>query len=229
VTATVKFDMQDSRLKQALRDAPMPLYEHLRETMFLAWHGHRQHWLRKKGPRFGRGGRGVKVHRVGMAGKRTNRSVHYYLPRAREAGSDQGAKKLLLQLQTAEIRSDSAVLKQHETGGRIRARRRRWMTLAVSARPGDYKQWREKYPQRAKRLKRVPGRRGTVMIFEEMGKRKKRVKLRFIQTKQVVNKPHGEVYQAWDELRGRRAREWKVFGSKLTLALQDAVEGRNGG
>lgn len=222
MTAKIQMRVDDDIITKALQVSPALLYEHLRENMFRAFHSHRMYWLSQKPKRFGRGGRGVKVYRVGQQAKRSNRSVHYMLPKQRTV-SPRSAPRRLEELNKAAIVTDSAVLRVHQEGATIRAKRR-WMTLPVAARPGDLRKWKDKYPERAKRLTRTKKGRN-VLIYEITGKRKKRARLRFVQVPRVRNKSTLLFYESWDDLTGRRNREWQVFSNKLLRAMKEAANG----
>lgn len=214
----------DSRGIEEMIDAtPSIYYKNMRELLFLAFHGHRMHWLALQGNRFGRGGRGVKVSKVGQKIKVTNRSVHYVLPKRRTYASDRSALRGLQELDKAEIRSDSTVLRHLNDGGAIRPKKRRWMTIPVKARPAGLKEWKQKYPKR--RLVRIKQGRNAA-IYEIKGKRKRKAILRWWQAIRVVNKPTLKFYDAWESLRQRRSDEFRKFSNQMVKDMRRVARGK---
>jgi hypothetical protein len=225
VSYRIQWTPDTKPMEQMLQQAPAIYYKNLRELMFLALHGHRQHWLSLQGNRFGRGGRGVKVSKVGQTIKVTNRSVHYVLPKRRTYTTDRSALRGLEQLDKSEIRSDSTVLRHLDAGGSIKARKRRWMTIPVKARPASLKEWRKKYPSRKLARVKQPG--GNVAIYEIKGKRKKKAILRWYQARRVTNKPTLKFYDAWDALASRRSDQFRKFSNQMVQDLKDRASGKS--
>lgn len=225
MTALRGWNFDDTGLTKLLDKAPGAAFEHFREFLFQCWLGHRITWLKTRSSRFGRGGKGVKVYKVGQKGVRRTRTVHYDLPKGGDYGP-RAARRKFLELSQAEIRTDSLTLKHHETGGTTKARRHKYVTIPVAARPGDFRKWTDKFPSRAKRLKRVK-RGNTVGIYEITGKRKRRARLRFVQTPSVKNEPTLMFYESWDRLGDDRSRHFRVMADRVAQALKDAANGKS--
>lgn len=220
---TLAWNTEDAGVQQLMRQMPRLAYRELRELMFKYWHRHRMYWLSQQSNKFGRGGRGVKVHRIGMKGKRTDRSVHYYLPDERTVPAT-SALEGFRKLARSEIRSDSVVLRYLQTGGTQYPRTRRHMILPHKTLPANYKAWRKKNAGQ-KKLRWIPAKGGGATkhrIYEVTGKRKKKWRLRFVAVSKTKNKPTLKFYDSWDELTGWRDREFGLFADRVQMLLREA-------
>lgn len=213
----IRFDIDgDERVAEVFDKAPEVAYRYLRDYVFQSFLDHRKNWLRVKGVKFGRGGRGIKVYRVGEEGPTTNKTVHYVVPKSRRARSKGDAITKLRRF-NAEVRTGSEVLEHHQKGGTITKGGGRRMAIAVKTRPGDPRQWRAKYPN--KKLRYFDNK-----VFEEIGKRKKRLRLRWVQVRTVKNRPTLKFYETWAKLKPLRDTQWR----KAADLMIDAMKRGNG-
>lgn len=224
MTFSLQWSTEDAGIQRLMREMPRVAYKELRELLFQYWHRHRMYWLSQQSNKFGRGGRGVKVHRIGMKGKRTDRSVHYYLPDERSLPITrvlQGFRNLA----RSEIRTDSKVMQFLQTGGKQKPQRREHMLVPNKTLPPNYRAWKSKNAGK-KKLRWLPAKRGgstKKLVYEVTGKRKKKWRLRFVAVSSVTNKPTLKFYDSWDQLTGWRDREFSLFSDRVQLLLREAA------
>lgn len=213
----IHFDIDAEVVTQFASSAPRVAYRRLRDYVFGCFIEHRLAWLRLKGTRFGRGGKGIKVFRVGEKGRTTKKTVHYDLPSERTAKTKAEAVDLLRKF-SAEIRTGSVVLGVHEFGKTI-TNKGKLMQVPISARPADLAEWKRKFPQKAKKLHLV--RKGqSFRVYEQTGKRKKRLKLRWLLVPKVKNLPKLKFYETWNGQAALRGIKWSDAATKMWLDMK---------
>jgi len=205
--------------------SPTLAYKHIREFLFLAWHKHRMAWLKLQKPKFGRGGKGVKVYKVAQNGKRTYKTVHYTLSKKRES-TKSAVRRDFAKLDQAEIRADSMILKLLEEGGTTKPKSARYLTIPMRHRARNIEEFRTKYPKRAKTL--VRKKRGSqVRIYEIKGKRKKKARIVFIQVPSVKNRKTLMFYKTWRRLKRERNRDWRNAATRMHEDLRMVLNGKS--
>jgi hypothetical protein len=211
-------------IDQVLRAAPMATYRHLREFYFASFLSHRKTWLKRKGTKFGGSGvrkdgttgKGIKVYKVGEVAPTKLQSVHYDVPKERRATSPSDAVEKLQKL-NPEIRTGSLVLPVHEFGKTVKAKAGGMLVVPVKTRSG-IREFKQKYPGRKLRWL-MRGSKGA-MVFEQIGKRKKRFRLRWILKPSVVNKPVLRFYETWDRLSSVRTLKWKKASTDMVIDME---------
>lgn len=209
----IQLTVDTSKVTAAMRRFPATVYERTRSFVFRAFLDHRDAWLRQKGPRFGRGGRGIKVHRVGEGPAVLGpKDVTYEISGPRRVSSDKEGAEQLAKF-SARIGTGNLVLKIHQEGTDIASAG--YMALPLRTRPGDPAAWRARYPDR--KLVARPIRGGKLLLFEvkALGKRKRAAEERryqwiprFLLTRRVDMRPTLRFYETWTELERERAAKW---------------------
>ena len=225
MSVKVQWALDDKRVAKLAKQAPVIAYEHIREFLFKSWHTHRMEWLKTKNPKFGRGGKGVKVYLVGKDGKRTYKTVHYTLTMKRKT-SKSSVGSDFEKLSQAEIRADSLALKLLETGGKTKAVKGRYMTIPVRHRARTIEHFKQRYPKRAKGMRRIK-RGDKQFIYQVTGKRKPKAKLIFIQTPRVKNRPTLRFYSSWNVLSHRRDRDWGQVANDIHQDMKKVLRGKS--
>lgn len=235
---TLKFTVDTKAVDKVINGMPKVAYFHLRAYAFGSMLEHRLKWLRTKGTKFGRGGKGIKVHRVGDTAGETDRSVVYDIPKEKRA---RNSKDALVKLRNfdAEIRTGNIVLPVHEFGTDVRSRSGKLMAIPLGrTKPDNIREW--KAANRNRRLVFRPTRSGNLMAFEvnvgrargrgptPIGPGKARVKWkpRFLLTNKVEMDPILKFYDTWDSLKGERASKF-AFRTKRMLADFEKADARD--
>lgn len=174
---------------------------------------HRLKWLAKKGPRFGRGGRGIKVSRIESIKPNSvaKKEVVYYVPPKAQPRTQTEALKMLQQFE-ARIYTGSLVLAIHQQG--LDLTTTRWMAIPIKVprTASTPKAWRAKYPKR--KLREFPSRRHPGELVLRTRSKPKRAGdkpvwvTRFRLTKNVKFRPTLQFYETWDQLAPFRDKLW---------------------
>lgn len=200
---------------------------------------HRLEWLRRKGTKFGRGGdggRAIRVHPVneGPATPGDTDVVYRVHPREQKAATVQQAIQGLQSMQ-AEAFAGSVVLRVHEFGEDIRAKRK-YLAVPVRTRPKSPAAWLRKYPGKRLELrpsKKFPG-EGALYEVTKVGARgrprkdgslpklRERLRLRFVLKRLVDMKPTLHFYDSWEQMRAQRDQLWRGAASRMEQQLQRA-------
>ena len=216
---TVKMEMNDEVLRDLILQAPKSAYKHLREFTFVAWLSHRKAFLSQAPKAMGRGKKGIKFYRVGKnpSVMITKREVAWHLPKDRTARNTADALQKWAEWDAA-IYTGSTALGIHESGGTTRSGKR--MPVPVRTRLRDPEAWRKKYPN--KRMA-VVKKGATRLLYEVVGKRKKRYRLRYVLTHKVVNKPILNFYKTWESLAPVRTLQMR---KAMDLLVADIQQGK---
>lgn len=223
-------------VRRVLEQAPKVGYFWLRDYLFRSFQQHRVKWLQSKGTRFGRGGAGsnaIHVPQVNASmGPLAPNQVRYRVqPVARRMPTPAAAAAGLNELVGA-AETGNLILPVHEFGRDIRSNRD--MYIPVRTRPGNFGEWRRRYPN--KTLLFLPSKKGggNRLVYELQTKRGRgrpakndprarttqRLKLRFVITRHVDMKPTLRLYDSWDGMRIDRDRLWSQAATKMERDLQ---------
>jgi hypothetical protein len=218
----VRFDLTgDEKVQEVFKNAPRSAYRHLREYLYQVWSDHRKQWRNIRAVKFTPKGRGVKVYKVGESGPTYRRTVHYDLPKDRRARSLSDAIKKLQNFSPSEIRTGSDVLEHHQDGGTVSSRGKR-MPIPIRTRPADPREWRAQYPN--KRLRFLKGRNGNGLVFEETRPARRgrpaKLRLRWVLSRKVRNKPKLRFYETWTQLARIRDRKWALAAEKMITDME---------
>lgn len=217
-TATVRVRVED--VAQVLEQAPKIGYFRIRDYLGRCFGRFRVDWLREKGTRFGRGGQGIKVSQLNETARKDplpKEVLFRVQPEAKRMPTPQAAASAL-NLLVAEVGTGNEVLQVHQFGGNISAKSRRGMFVPVRTRPGDFKLWRAKNPGKA--LLFLPSKRDDkTLVYEKVGKRRPRLRLRFLVAKGVTMKRTLRLYEAWDETEGLREAFWAQAATAMERDL----------
>lgn len=203
-----------------IRVMPREVLRSVRKYTFGMFVEHRLEWLRTKGLRFGRGGQGILVKRVGEGGRSVGpKEVGYYLPPKDEPASDGEARAMLADY-NAEIFTGNIVLPIHQFGEDIRSSK--YMAIPVKTSPGSPEAWRARNPGKDL-IAKWNKRKGQLRLMEvepatTPGGRT-RLRTRFLLTKFVDMKPTLKFYETWEAQDGERQRRWTDAVDKLFANL----------
>lgn len=232
-----------SEVIQAARVAPVATYFWMRDFLGHSMVRHRVQWLRRKGIKFGRGGRGILVPRVneGPEGEVPKRAVVYRVEPKEQRRADAPLDEL-----RAEAFTGSEVLALHEFGGVVRAKHGLMAVPIATGRGGRGRLTPAQVRARGKRLVAFRSRRtGTLLLAERKRKRvgarqryrrTKSGKLAKSQPKTKVDvllprwalipqfrvRSDLEFYETWDALRAERAQK---FSRNATRLIKDIARG----
>lgn len=216
---TVQVTVDSAQVERLIQRFPRIVYERVRSWVFRTFLDHREAWLRRKGRRFGRGGRGIKVHRVGEGPEVPGHlDVIYHVGGPRKVASDAEAQRLLPKFE-ARIGTPSWILKQHQEGAVITTGRP--MAIPWRTRPGTPEKWRRQFPDRMLVARR--SRSGRLWLYElqplKRGPNRYRWIPRFLLTNRVTVRKTLLLYETWDALAALRATKWdEAVGQMEALA-----------
>lgn len=227
-------------VEKVLQRAPKIAHYWLQGFLFSSFLQHRLAWLKKKGNKFGRGGTGIKVHKVnqGPAVPGPKDVVYNVVPSAGRAATVDAARRGLAEMR-AEAFAGSIALRVHEFGEDIRTAQ--FMAIPVKTRANSPREWRAQNP--GKRLEFRPSKKhpGEGVLYEIERKRlrgrgsrsfigpgiagpglvgQERMRMRFLLKHFVDMKPTLHMYSTWDELRAERDRLWNGAATKMAQQLQ---------
>ena len=231
--------------ERQMKFAPTVVYYRLRRFLLATFGKHRQQWLREKGTRFGRGSdpRSIRVFRVneGPSSPGPNQVVYHVQP-ADERRASPAAAEAGLRAMVAEAFTDNEILPVHEFGRAIRTPR--FMAIPVKTRPGDIDKWKAANPDKRLVFRPSKTKPGEGVLYEVQRKRKRgrpkkgeapafteKLKLRFLLTRFVQNKPTLRMYATWESLAAYRGRIFSITADgivgdiKAGRHLQDLLRG----
>ncbi len=234
--APLTFTIDATRATAVVRGMPKVAYFWLRDYLRGSMIDHRVRWLSLKGNRFGRGGRGIKVHRVdeGPPTPGPKDVLYRVQPKAKRAANADAARADLSKV-GAETFTGNEVLLIHEVGRDLRPSKARYMAIpARGTRPGDIRAWRSKNPTAV--LITRPWKPGRLLVFQVTrggGRRRKaeagaepakrgKWKLRFILADRVDMKPTLQYYAAWDQLAATRDEKFRRTVDRMFADLERA-------
>lgn len=240
-TPLFSFKVDTSQVETVVRGMPKVAYFWLRDYVKGALIDHRVGWLQAKGTKFGRGGRGIKVHRIdeGPASPGPREVTYRVHPREKRQPTAEQASAALGSI-LAETFTGNEVLPVHEAGGEIRARRARYMPLPMrGTKPGTIAKFRATHPGSV--LVTRPIGHGRLLVFEVSSRRgsfrafrkanpgaygpaapKRTWTLRFLLLNRVDMKPTLRYYSTWDGLGSTRDEKFRRVADRM---IEDMAKG----
>jgi hypothetical protein len=231
----VRLTVDVNQVVGLLRVMPKVGYFWLRNFFGAALGQHRKHWLGIKGTKFGRGRTGIRVGAVNDK-KATGGplSIAYRVrpeaPRA-ESAADGIAKLNSLE---AEVFTGSTALQVHQFGEDVRSKR--FMAIAVKTRPTTPARWQAKYPNKQLVFRPSQKDANTALLYELTRLRgrgrprkdgkgntvREQLRMRFLLTKFVDMKPTLKLFEAWEQLAGKRDQQWAATASRIAADVATA-------
>lgn len=217
---TIRLLIDKAPIQNLILAMPKQVLAGLGRFAFGSFVDHRVAWLKQKSTRFGRGGRGIRVGRVGEGdGRKVGaREVIYQVP-PRATPRTQAEARFLLNRWEAAIYTGNLILPVHEFGTDIRSSR--WMALPIKPRAKGADtpaRWRAKFPRRHVVI--FPSRRHPGELVMRWKKRTKRGEPQrwqtiFRLTKHVDMKPTLRFYETWAQLAPKREQKWQEMTTRL--------------
>lgn len=238
----ITLDIDTGGLERSMREGPATVYFWMRQWLFRSMLEHRLQWLKRKGPRFGRGKDAIRVWPINKApsGAIDPKWVVYRVSPSQKSFRNQPAKAArALPKLGAEAFAGSVVLDVHQTGKDIDVGSK-WLAIPVRKGPRSPKRWRKRWPNRIlitipdagnpDRLflverKRYRGRRQSGRQARNRRKKVVRDKLitRFVLVHRLDMHATLNFYETWDALSSARQKD---FASVSTRILQDIARGK---
>jgi hypothetical protein len=234
---SLKVTLDFAQVARVVARAPKIAHFWLQGFLHRAFVLHRLEWLKRKGTKFGRaseGSRAIRVHPVneGPATGGETDVVYRVEPREQKATSITQAVAGL-QRMSAEAFAGSVVLRVHEFGEDVRARRR-FLAVPVKTRPKTPKAWLAKNPGKKLELRPSKKHPGEGVLYEvtkvrgrgrprkdgTMPALRERLRMRFLLKRIVDMKPTLQFYGTWDGLRGQRDALWRGAATRMEAQLQ---------
>lgn len=230
MTITLKIDTKP--VENLLQIVPNRVLAAVGSYAFRSFLEHRVGWLKRKGNRFGRGGRGIKVSRIESTKPNSvaKREVIYYVPPKAQPRTQTEASKLLQAFQ-ARIYTGSFILEMHQTGKDVTTSR--WMALPIKVTRGATtpRAFRSKFPRR--QLVGFPSKRhpGEIVLRSRHRAKERGGKpvwiTRFRLTKSVKFRPTLLFYETWQQQEQLRARLWTEEVNKTYARIIKPPVGRD--